>query len=349
MGLLFCSYASSQDIHFSQIFENPLSLNPALSGSFYGDYSAEVNYKNQWNSAAQNGNGYHTTAATIEMQNIFKHSSSSYFSPALSVFEDKSGDAHISQFEANLTLASGVFINDNSCFAAGLQGGYSQNSISLSGIQWNSQYINGAYDPTAPTGESSLGNSFSYADFSAGMAYYYGAGQENMTSNDALKGSAGVAIFHVSHPSTSYFGQSFPGSQLYMKYTGFANMEIGIPDSKITAFPSIVYLQQGPAWEFDAGAKIRYELTAKSQYTGNNKGSALDLGAYYRVGDAATFLAGYEWNNFVLGCSYDFNLSSLTPATHTAGGFEISLRFINFNTNIREGDAAVAHRLMFMN
>jgi type IX secretion system PorP/SprF family membrane protein len=348
IGLTLTVSASSQDIHFSQLFENPLSLNPALSGAFTGNFYAEANYKNQWNSVAQNGNGYTTMAATMEFHNMLKNWGSGYLSPGFSVFQDQSGDAHITQLEAAFTLASGIFLDDNNCISAGLQAGYSQNSITLGGLQWDDQYINGMYNSSAPTNENYFGNSFSYADFSGGVAYHYGTGQTNMSSNDALKFSAGAAIYHVNQPTMSYYGQSGngTGTQLYMKYTGFANMEIGVPNSNLAVLPAVVYLKQGPAWEVDAGAKLRYVLNAESKYTGTRKGTALDLGVYYRVGDAAIALAGFEWGNYALGASYDFNTSALTTASHGAGGFEISLRFLNVNPFIQSSGAG-SNRSMF--
>ena len=40
--------ASAQDPHFSQFFSSPLTLNPAFTGKFFGDYRVMGNYRNQW-------------------------------------------------------------------------------------------------------------------------------------------------------------------------------------------------------------------------------------------------------------------------------------------------------------
>ncbi|MEC7159268.1 MAG: type IX secretion system membrane protein PorP/SprF, partial [Bacteroidota bacterium] len=48
MFLSFCtllSTANSQDIHFSQYYASPLTLNPALTGLHGGDFRAVVNYR----------------------------------------------------------------------------------------------------------------------------------------------------------------------------------------------------------------------------------------------------------------------------------------------------------------
>ena len=345
IGVMLGFSASSQDIHFSQIFENPLSLNPELSGAFTGNFYAGINYKNQWSSVA-NGNGYTTMAGTMEFHNMLKNWGNGYLSPGFSIYDDQSGDAHIGVFQVDFTLASGIYLDDNNCLSAGLQAGWAQHSIQLAGLQWDEQYQNGLYSANNPTGEGTLiSNSFSYADFSGGIAYHYGTGQTNMSSNDAIRASAGAAMYHVNQPNMSYYGQSYPGSSLYMKYTGFANMQIGVSNTNLSVMPAIVYLKQGPAWEFDAGVKLRYTLNPESKYTGTHKGTALDLGVYYRVGDAAIAIVGLEYGNYALGISYDFNTSALTTASHGAGGFELSLHFLNVNPFIQQSGAGANHAM----
>lgn len=351
IGLMMSTSAMGQDIHFSQLFENPLTLNPALGGAFNGSVYAGINYRNQWSSVAQNGNGYTTTAFTFELQNMLKNWGNGYVSPGLSIFEDQSGDAHLTQLEIAFNLASGIYLNDNNCISAGLQGGWDQNSIQLAGLEWDDQYINGAYNSSAPSYENYFGSSLSYADFSAGVAYHYGKGETNMSSNDALKFSAGAAVYHVNQPNISFY--NYPtsiasGTQLYMRYTFYANMEIGVPNTNLQVMPALIYMQQGAAWEVDAGTKLRYVVNPESKYTGNHKGSAIDLGFYYRVNDAAIVLLGYEWGNFALGASYDFNTSALTTASHGEGGFEISLRYVNLDAILKAaGSGGPASRSTF--
>lgn len=47
-AMLIASYVHAQDIHFSQYYSAPLTINPALTGGFAGDYRAGVNYRSQW-------------------------------------------------------------------------------------------------------------------------------------------------------------------------------------------------------------------------------------------------------------------------------------------------------------
>ena len=47
-ALLFFISLNAQDIHFSQFYASPLTLNPAMTGFVNGDCRAGVIYRNQW-------------------------------------------------------------------------------------------------------------------------------------------------------------------------------------------------------------------------------------------------------------------------------------------------------------
>ena len=52
-SVIFTAFGStllSQDIHYSQFYNAPLTLNPALTGIFRGDIRFQANYRNQWRS-----------------------------------------------------------------------------------------------------------------------------------------------------------------------------------------------------------------------------------------------------------------------------------------------------------
>ena len=52
-----------QDPHFSQFFVSPLTLNPAYTGKFNGEYRFSGNYKKQWPTI---NNAFTTSTAAID-------------------------------------------------------------------------------------------------------------------------------------------------------------------------------------------------------------------------------------------------------------------------------------------
>ena len=53
------------------------------------------------------------------------------------------------------------------------------------------------------------------------------------------------------------------------------------------------------------------------------------LGGYYRFKDSFIAAARFEYNNFSVGLSYDYVLSSLQKNANAGSAWEITLAFIN--------------------
>ena len=56
--------AHAQDPHFSQFFASPLTLNPALTGRFDGNFRVAGNYRNQWPTI---NNAFTTATVSFDM------------------------------------------------------------------------------------------------------------------------------------------------------------------------------------------------------------------------------------------------------------------------------------------
>jgi hypothetical protein len=69
--LLTCPALQAQDIHFSQFFASPLTLNPAETGNFPEDYRIGGNFKNQWAWANDKSYNYRTFSVYADM-GLFK-------------------------------------------------------------------------------------------------------------------------------------------------------------------------------------------------------------------------------------------------------------------------------------
>jgi hypothetical protein len=172
-----------------------------------------------------------------------------------------------------------------------------------------------------------------------------------MTQNDICKFNVGAALYHISQPQMSYYtsgpNNSAPGTKLYMREVFHTQLQYGIPNSNIGILPAVIVYLQGPAHEVDFGSKFRYVLRQESKYTGFSKGSAFDLGVFYRLQDALIIMAGLEFGSIAFCVSYDVNVSSLTNASSGRGGFEVSLKFINPNPFIGGTNSGTTTHSMF--
>ena len=79
----------AQDIHFSQFYASPLTLNPAMTGFLNGDCRAGVMYRNQWKSV---------TVPFITISGAYEHkflmNNGDQVGAGVVVVSDQSGDAN---------------------------------------------------------------------------------------------------------------------------------------------------------------------------------------------------------------------------------------------------------------
>ena len=106
--ILACLAAQGQDIHFSQYFASPLTLNPATIGGFNGQFRFAANYRNQWYflKSRYDGSraGYATYSGSYDIRLLRKKLKYDQFGVGVMVFNDKAGDGGLS----NLTAMAGA-------------------------------------------------------------------------------------------------------------------------------------------------------------------------------------------------------------------------------------------------
>lgn len=336
--LVFESAVFSQDLHFSQFNENPSLINPALTGSSYV-MRASVEYKDQWRSVTV---PYKTYGASYEMK--FKASnwdkvdpyksktfkkSFSRLAGGLSFYSDKAGDGNMGTNQVNLSLASFIKTGENSAVSLGLQGSLVQKSVDYAKFIFSNQYNGIGYDPTVPNGEHYGAQTFSYADFAAGLNWHYSKEERSIGENDQLKGDAGFSMYHINKPTQKFLVGT--NERLFSKYIGYARFLIGIPHSNVALEPSAMAEFQGPSKEIVGGMMLKYYFKDDSKYTGYIRRSTLGLGAYYRYQDALIVNLLLELGQYAIGFSYDLNTSGLSTVSTLRGGPEVTLRFNSAN------------------
>ncbi|GAB4140408.1 MAG: hypothetical protein Fur0041_15560 [Bacteroidia bacterium] len=319
--LLFPLSISAQDIHFSQLTQSPLLQNSALAGLAH-EALVIVNYKDQWRSVTPNPfKTFNVSADAAVMQN----SKGNRLGLGLNLFSDKAGDGAMKTTSGQLHLSGVLGVGEYSSLSVGLYGGAAQRSLSYDKLYFDNQYINGQLDLTAPSFEPAAIPNRNYMDFGAGLAWYYGTGNNTISSNDAMNMTIGFSVQHINQPIYTFYGDN--SHKLPMRYLAHGNAEIGIKNYSLVLEPAYLVMIQGGHHEINAGMLVKYWLQEASVYTGRKKPAAFVLGGYYRFADALNIVTAYEMYPMRLGISYDVNLSGLTAASRSRGGIEFSLRF----------------------
>lgn len=307
----------SQDIHFSQFYFNPAAFNPAQTGFFPGDYRVITNYKSQWKSIT---NPYKTAYASFELSLPVKR-----VGLALTFYNDKAGRSNIGTTKGDMMVSYTLRANASNSIGAGLQFGFGQQSVNITDLKWDSQFNGVLYDSSIPSGETFGSNAYTYLDVGGGIIWDY------YNKYNQFKLNIGGAIFHANQPVQSLYGSSF-GEKMPYKIVANVSSQIKLIDKQAFFLPQFLYMQQGPYSEMGAGALIKYIIgtdnASELVYVDKWTSSAVYLGGHYRFKDALVATCAIELKkSFLVGFSYDINISKLRVASELRGGMEFTIRY----------------------
>lgn len=324
--LFISSFGFGQDVHFSQIQESPLWLNPANAGMFGGYIRAVANYRNQW---ASMGNAFQTMAISVDGAALKVRKNKAYMGLGLFVFNDKAGVAKLGTTQAQMHLNAIIKTSKKSRLAGGLYAGFCQSKANYAALTYENQYTGKEFDQSVGSGELFINNSFLNMDAGAGINYEYTSANVDMVRDDIFSIKIGAAVHHINRPVQQFSsGSSY---QLPMRFVGNIQSRIDFKDTKFSLLPSVIYLRQATASEITLGTHFRYRFKNGTKVTGTITETGLNIGVYYRVGDAIIPQVNVDMGKYAIGLSYDLNISKYKQVSNLNGGFEIYLKFMTLD------------------
>lgn len=323
---IFCIsaiFAGAQDIHFSQIQESPLWLNPANAGVFNGYFRGIINYRNQW---ASMGNAFQTMAVSIDGATLKSTRKKSYVGLGLFIFNDQAGVAKIGTTQAQAHVNAIIKTGRNSRMAGAIYLGMNQNSANYAALTFANQYNGKDLDNSLASGETVVYSSFVNVDAGAGINYEFSNSEIDMVRDDVFSMKIGAAIHHLNKPVQRFSsGSSY---QLPMRFVGNIQARIDISETKVSFLPSLVYLKQASANEIILGTHFRYRFKNGTKLTGLKSESGINIGIYYRLKDAIVPQLNLDFGKYAFGFAYDYNISAYKIASRGSGGFEIYFKYL---------------------
>jgi type IX secretion system PorP/SprF family membrane protein len=315
MTLLSAS-AFSQDIHFSQYYFSPLSLNPAYTGAVKADYRFFANYRTQWRDISK---AYNTYSAGGDM-NFYP--SNLNFSGGLLFISDKSGG----NLNVNKILPSIAFHHKLGGFnmSYGIQPGFVMTSIDFNShtfpnqLNWNS----GKFDNSLNNYETNVIQKSNYLDVSGGVVVSRRFGR--------FEPEVGVAAYHVNNPKVTFLGNDnhLPIRQVYnagLSY--YLNGTIILKGYGLYDFTTDVS-------DLVTGMNVEYVLSKGTFFTNSVFVGLMWRDGYKRNSDAGIGTIGLNWAHYTLGFSYDVTQSKLKTAVDYKGAFEIAFIYRSKNTRL---------------
>lgn len=322
-GVLITLSMLGQDYYLAQPLESPVLLNPANAGLSY-PARISLNYRQQWRSISK---PYTTVIASGDMKVLSQGNTGSSLGIGVVLANDQAGTSKLSTLNANLAVMGKIMLNDMQSLSAGIIGGLMQRKLDVDKLTWTDQYDGSSYNSSIPSGESFESEKRMAPDVGAGIQWSYGKGASTLSSNDAIGAQVGFAAYHVNMPNTGFQEDA---DKRYIRMVFHGSLSYGFKNTPIQLAPSVLFQMQGPSKMFYGGTYFKYRLQESSKYTGYLSSRSLNIGAFYRLGDAFVAIIQFEWDRYAVGLSYDLNLSKLTEVSHGRGGTEISLKFLPF-------------------
>lgn len=309
----------AQDVHFTQYFSSPLTLNPALTGLTQCDVRVAANYRAQWYSVSNNP--YITGSASFDMATMKgKLNNGDAVGVGLLVLYDKSGLGALTNTTAGLSVAyhKALGMEKRHTVSLGVQGALVQKNIDFNKLTFESMYDPATGGTPYVSGEPIGNTDLTYPDFNVGLMY-------SGRVSDHATAYAGFSVFHLTQPVESFLQQGGGEKKINSRYAAYLGGSFDLNENMVL-YASGLYQEQAKASEVVIGAAAGFVLNPgyDPEYS---QSTILYLGGWYRYGDAVAPYIGFEFSKITLGISYDVNVSSFTPATNGNGAYEFSLIF----------------------
>ena len=314
--LLIAFSSVGQDVHFSQYYFSPLSLNPANTGNFKGDFRFFGNYRSQWRDISKAYNTYSAGGdANFYPANL-------NFSGGLMFISDKSGGNLV----VNEIMPSLAFHNKIGGFnmSYGIQPGFVMKSIDFYShsfpdqLNWNT----GKFDNGLPNYEANVIQRANYFDINAGIVSSRRFGK--------LEPEIGFSAFHLNNPKETFVGNDnrLPMRQAYnVGLTYYLNNTIILKGYSLYGYTTKVS-------DWVSGINVEYVLSKSTFFTNSVFAGFMWRSGFKRNADAGIATVGMNYSHYTIGFSYDITFSGLKTAVDYKGAFEIALIYRSRNSRL---------------
>jgi type IX secretion system PorP/SprF family membrane protein len=241
----------------------------------------------------------------------------------VSFYNDMAGESNnlkttggYANFAYNLQLSK----NNLNRIVFGMQAGFINKRIDKSRLEWGEQYNPFiGFDNTVTPAELDQLQNRTFFDLTAGVFWRYYDLEETKVIRSVYAGFVGA---HLNMPDESVVdGLSTNLPVLYKIHGGivFALSE------KTSISANMLSMVQDLENQTNFGSFLTYKFPVENAGKLNN--FAARIGAWHRLNDAAIASMEFLTDNFLMGFSYDWNVTSLRYQNRGTGSYEITLTY----------------------
>jgi len=259
-------------------------MSPAATGVFEGDWRVAGVYRSQWRTVPVD---YRTYSLSADWKAIQR--GKSLLSLGLLLQNDQAGDANLSWTQGGLSISAAHTLGKSSAVSAGFGIAAAQRRVDISQLKFKNQWASDYFDPNLPSKETFGRSSGLAPTLSAGLNWHFKpAGSRGDQKKLPVR--------------ATFFSEGIYQFREMTDLVGFAAAQ-----------------SMQSAREIVVGAGVRQILSE-----GLNNSSSIRFSLATRLNDAIIPAIQFERNNWLVGISYDWNISEFNEATQGRGGIEIA-------------------------
>jgi len=304
--------AKTQDFHYSQFYNAPMSVNPALTGIFNGDERISGSLRDQWRSVPV---PWFNFSLGYDRKFYPKKAQNGFFGGGLYFNYDTQGDSNLKLANLNLSGSYTRILNKTNLITVGALVGFSSRAVDATELTWDRFWdpARNSVDPGRGSGETSEFERFSFIETALGLNYRW-----QKTSRTKL--DLGVGAFHLTKPQSKFIAstvnQDLP---IRLSLYGIFSQELS---DKLDLQLDALYQKQNSYDELLFGTYLNFYLNQQ-----RGKEFQFRAGLGYRTRKAIFPKVGIEFNNFFIAASYDIYLDQFSK-DHSGRGPELHVRYI---------------------
>ncbi|MFK7905164.1 MAG: PorP/SprF family type IX secretion system membrane protein [Chitinophagales bacterium] len=300
----------AQSIHFSQFNNQPLLLNPSLTGSEAGEYRAALTYRNQWQSIPAD---YSTLIASFDRSLGTCANEDSYLGIGGMVYHESFGDGALKESSAAISFAYHRQMDEVLKVSFGGQVGYTNKKIDFSNITFPGQIQDFQINPNLPSSDFLvLEDNFNYFNAKLGVSTIISLGELSQLE-------IGGSYNHIFEPDQTFLSPAGEANELKGLWVAHVGGEFGVSE-RISLNPSFLHMAKGSSRLNIGGASMAYYFNGSQE-----ESNSISVGSWYRFDDAVIFTLGANIGRITTNVSYDLTVSDLEEATNGRGAFEVSV------------------------
>lgn len=314
---LLCCFSlglQAQDPHFSLFNLASLDVNPANTGRLDTRARLTTIYRSQWNTVL-GSKAYQSAYAAFESQ--ISCLDNRFFAIGIVGKYDRVGSIKLTRSYGYGSFAYHHGLSRNQFLSAGFQLGLIDFRLQSGGLQFDEQFDGIGFNGSLPSFEEGAAFGNTVMDFNLGVSYY--DTQRNFT--------LGLALVHILQPEYSFLegsnklemglavhGELFFNDNATFGVRGLFRKQSLISNKQWYALiaPTFVLL------DHTRGISSRLQLSVGARFGGRTEPG-------FAATDAVLINLLFKTGKTVFSANYDLNISPLSQASYTVGGFELGV------------------------